>query len=662
MKTKKMTLEEKIKLVTGKDLWHVDDLGGKLPTLSFADGPCGLRKMRLNEHGWWEDIPANAYVSLGGIANSWNKDLAKLQGALIADDCIEAEVDVLLAPGVNIKRTPLCGRNFEYFSEDPLLTGILAKAFIEGVQEKGIGTSLKHFVANNREIRRFNQSSEVDERTLHEIYAEAFRIALQANPFSVMMSYNPVNGIYASENAHLIKDILRDEFKFKNLVISDWMGVHNSAKALKAGNNLRMPFDKKAAAQIKEGLKEGVISEADLDENVAKILDALQTNEVNKKLRKIEYSPKERLEKSLQIAHESIVLLKNNGVLPLKKDKTIFLSGELDEKPYISGSGSAKVRSCITQKRISAILQDDGHKCIRSQNNFLDSCNPSHFDRETVKASIENDITILLVGNSDKIEGEGFDRETIRLSEKEETLIKQTAKVANELIIVIEAGSAIDMSEWIDDVSAVIFAGFLGDNTNQAIADILSGKVNPSGKLSETFPYIIEDTYCQLDTGRGSYEEYTDKLLVGYRWFDQEEIEPLFEFGFGLSYTNFAYSDLKVEKISEDSFAVTYKIKNIGDIPGKEISQVYVSSVSSMVPRERKALKGFSKELINPGQTKTVKIVLDAHAFAYYDVNNREYYVENGYYDILIGASSRDIRLTQRVKIQKDSKTQHSIY
>jgi len=510
MKAKDLTLEEKIKLVTGKDLWQIDRLGNKLPKLLVSDGPCGLRKMKLNEHGWWEEIPSNAYVSLSAIANSWNKDLAKLQGSLIAEDCIDADVDILLAPGVNIKRTPLCGRNFEYFSEDPFLAGNLGKAYIEGVQEKGIGTSLKHFAANNREVRRFNQSSEVDERTLHEIYFEAFRIALEAKPFSVMTSYNPVNGVYAGENKHLITDILRNEYKYEGLVVSDWLGVHDSAKAVKAGLNLRMPFNVNAASQIENGLNEGVISENDLDICVQKILDMVEVNENNKKLRLVKNTKEERLVKALEIAQESIVLLKNDGVLPLNKKDTIFVSGQLDEKPHISGSGSARVRSEITQKRLSAILAEEGYQCSRSEHNFLDSCNPDHFDRETVDASQDNDVTILLVGNSDKVEGEGFDRETIKLIEKEETLIKQTARVANNLIVVIEAGSAIDMSDWIDDVSAVVFAGYLGDNENQAIADVLSGKVNPSGKLSETFPYCLEDTYCENYTGEGNYEEYLD--------------------------------------------------------------------------------------------------------------------------------------------------------
>lgn len=662
MKITDLNLDEKIKLVTGQDLWQIDRLNNKLPKLYFSDGPCGLRKMKLNQFGYWEDIPSNAYVSLSAIANSWNVDLAKLQGSIIAEDCIESDVDVLLAPGVNIKRTPLCGRNFEYFSEDPFLAGNLGKSYIEGVQSKGIGTSLKHFAANNREIRRFNQCSEVDERTLYEIYFEAFRIALEAKPFSVMTAYNPLNGIYCGENHHLISDILRNEFNYNNLVISDWMGVHDSSKAIKAGLNLRMPFNANAAKQIKDGLNNGTITEKDLDSCVQKILDAIELNEKNKKLRKITYSKQERLTKALEIAEESVVLLKNDDILPLNKKDSIFVSGELDAKPYISGSGSARVKSVISQKRLSNILSELGYKCSHSEHNFLDSCNPDHFDRETVDQSQENDVTILLVGNSDKVEGEGFDRESIRLSEKEETLIKEVSQVANNVIVVIEAGSAIDMSGWIDDVSAVVFAGYLGDNQNQAIANVLSGKVNPSGKLSETFPYCLEDTFCADNTGLGNVEVYDDRLLVGYRWFDYEDIEPLFEFGFGLSYTEFQYSDLKVNRIDDTSVEVSYKITNVGKKAGKEISQIYISDISSNVLREKKSLKGFSKDYLKPGESKIVKCVLDKHSFSYYDVNNHEYYVENGYFNILVGASSRDIRLQSKIKIDINKKDQHSTY
>ena len=657
----KLTLEEKLKLLTGKNLWEIDDLGGKLPTFFMSDGPHGLRKMRFNGN-YWEDIPSNAYVNNVNLANTWNKDLARLQGNLIAEDCIDNNVDLLLAPGVNIKRTPLCGRNFEYFSEDPFFAGQMAKAYIEGVQEKGVGSCLKHFAANNREVRRSNQSSEVDERTLHEIYLEAFRIALEAKPFAVMCSYNPVNGIYASENKHLLKDILRDEFHYQGLIVSDWCAVHNGAKAVKAGLNLRMPFDKDAYDQLLEGYKKGLISDKDIDESVEYIIKATEKAQENKKAQKVQLNKQERLDKALEIAEESIVLLKNNGVLPLNSKEKALIVGELDAHPYLGGGGSAYVRSEIQQKPLSAILNEKGFDSIATKHCFLDTCNPFNSDREAVRLAEKVDVSIILVGDNKMTEGEGYDRASIKLNEREETLIRTVAENSLKSIVVIEAGSAIDMSGWIDYVDAVIFAGYLGDVANQAIANILTGEVCPSAKLSETFLESIEDHPLGTYAGEGSYETYDEKLYVGYRGCDEYGIVPMFPFGFGLSYAEFEYSNLKIKKLKEDEFEVSFDIKNVSDIDAKEISQVYVRDVTAMVDREYKSLKGFSKDLIKAQETKRVSIVLDRHAFAFYDVNNKEYYVENGRFEIMVGSSSEEIWLNDFIDIELDEDKQHSIY
>ena len=656
---KDLTLEEKLRLQTGKNLWEIDDLNGKLKSFFMSDGPHGLRKMRFNGN-CWEDIPSNGYINNVNLANTWNKDLAKLQGHLISEDCIEANVDLLLAPGVNIKRNPLCGRNFEYFSEDPYLAGMMAKSYIEGVQENGVGACIKHFCCNNREIRRGCQSSEVDERTLHEIYLEAFRIAMEAKPFAVMTSYNPVNGIYASENKHLIKDILRNQFNYQGLVISDWMAVHNSAKALKAGLNVRMPFDGNALDQLKEGFKKGLFTETELDESCSYILKALDKAQENKKIRNIKFTKQQRLEQALKIAEESIVLLKNNGVLPLNLKESCAVISELDARPIIAGGGSSCVRTEVKQKRLSELLQEGGINCEASKLFFLDPGHPSNSIREPMELASKHDVAIVLVG--DNKESEGFDRTTIRLQEREETLIRNVAESANKTVVVIEAGSAIDMSSWIEYVDAVVFAGYLGDVANQAIANILLGNAIPSAKLSETFPFSIDDTPIGDYAGDGNKEVYSDGLLVGYRHYDYEDFDVLYPFGFGLSYAKFEYSKLKVKKIDNTTFEVSYDIKNVSDVDAKEVSQVYVRDVSSMVFREDKALKGFSKDLIKAGETKRVSIILDKHAFAYYDVNNDEYYVENGKFEIMVGASSRDIYLSQAITIELDDSEQHSIY
>lgn len=656
---KELTLEEKLKLQTGKNLWEVDDLNGKLNSFFMSDGPHGLRKMKFNGT-YWEDIPSNGYINNVNLANTWNKDLAKLHGHLISEDCIEANVDLLLAPGVNIKRNPLCGRNFEYFSEDPFLAGMMARSYIEGIQENGVGACIKHFCCNNREIRRASQSSEVDERTMHEIYLEAFRIAMAAKPFAVMTSYNPVNGIYASENKHIIKDILRNQFKYQGLVISDWMAVHNSAKALKAGLNLRMPYDAKALEQLQEGLKKGIFDEKDLDESCSYILKAINKAQENKKIQKIKYTKEQRLEQALRIAEESIVLLKNNGVLPLNSKESAAVISELDSRPIIAGKGSSCVRSVVQQKRLSELLNEGGVSCEASKLFFLDPCHPANSLRESMELASKHDVAIVLVG--DDLESEGYDRTTLRLKEREETLIRNVAESANKTVVVIEAGSAIDMTSWIEYADAVIFAGYLGDVANQAIANILLGNAVPSAKLSETFPYSLDDTPIGDYAGDGNKELYGDGLLVGYRHYDFEDLDVLYPFGFGLSYAKFEYSNLKVHKIDDTTFEISYDIKNVSKVDAKEISQVYVRDVSSMVFREDKALKGFSKDLIEAGKTKRVSIVLDKHAFEYYDVNNAEYYVENGRFEILVGASSRDLYLSETITIELDDSEQHSIY
>ena len=658
---KKLTIEEKMKLQTGKNLWETNELNNEMPTFFMSDGPHGLRKMKFNGQ-YWEDIPSIAYINNVNLANTWNTQLAEKQGLLISEDCIEHDVDVLLAPGVNIKRNVLCGRNFEYFSEDPYLSGNMAKSFIDGLQSNGVGACIKHFCANNREIRRSSQSSELDERTLHEIYLEAFRIAFKAKPFAVMMSYNPVNGIYATENKYLMKDILRKEYKYDGLIISDWFAVHNSAKALKAGLNLRMPYEDKALVQLQDAYKKGIISEKDLDESTKYLFEALKKVEENKKIRKIEHNKEERLKEALSIAEESIVLLKNNGVLPLKLKDNVAVISELDARPYIGGGGSSSVRSEIIQKRLSNLLKENGINATNSKYYFLDPCNPSNNIRESIELAMNNDVSIVLVGEDKNIEGEGFDRTSYQLSEREETLIHNVAKNGNKTIVVIEAGSAIDVSSWIDEVDAIIFAGYLGDVANQAIANVLLGKTNPSGKLSQTFPLSLEDNFINLSAGDGNKEYYEDRIFVGYRYYDIEELDVMFPFGYGLSYSKFNYSNLKINKIDETTYEVSYDVTNTSDVDGKEISQIYVKDVTSMVDREEKSLKGFSKDFIKAGETKRVSVVLDKHAFSYYDVNNHEYYVENGKFEIMVGSSSRDIHLLDSIIIKLDDDEQHSIY
>ena len=643
---KKLTLEEKMKLLTGKNSWELETANGKLPNVFLSDGPHGLRMWDTEKK---ETKKATAMPNIVVVANSWDKELAYLDGATIADDCIEKGADVLLAPGVNIKRTPLCGRNFEYFSEDPYLAGTLAKAYIEGVQSKGVGTSLKHYCANNREYDRFYQSSEIDERTLREIYLPAFEIAVTAQPWTVMCSYNPINGVWASENKWLLTDILRNEFAFDGVIVSDWGAVHNSWKAVKAGLDLEMPYRDKAYEEIKDGYEKGYLTEEEIDTRVQKILELMEKVESDKKV--VTTTKEERHENAVKVAHGGIVLLKNeDNLLPLKGGN-ILLNGTLE---YMGGGGSAFVQTDYKPRSLKEELASAlGERARVSVSNFgMNSELYLHGARNAYQDAYEKDAVVLCVGNNTHIESESHDRAGIRLSCTQEDLILNTAKVNKNVIVVIFAGSAIDVSPWVDKVKAVLFAGFSGEGTLQAVADIISGKVNPSGKLSETFPLCLADTPTGDTRGDGFVDCYQEGIFVGYRWYDKYEKAVAFPFGHGLSYASFKYSDLEICKKSETDYEVSYTVTNTSRVDGKEVSQVYVRDVFAMVTRPNKELKGFEKTFIKAGESKRVTITLNARSFAYYSIPLKKWYVENGDFEILVGASARDIRLTGKIKIE----------
>ncbi len=659
---KELSLEEKLKLLTGKNMWQTEDLDGKLPSLFMADGPHGLRKMKKNGLGYYENIPSIAYPNFVNIANSWNRKIPVAIAESIAEDCIEKEINMLLAPGMNIKRTPLCGRNFEYFSEDPFLSGIMAKNYIDGLHHFGIAACAKHFCLNNRETSRYCQSSEVSERALHEIYLTSFKIALTANPEAVMTSYNPVNGVYASENKKLLTELLRNRMRYNGLIISDWMGVKNSYKALKAGTDLRMPYDERAYPELKDAYEKGLITDEEIDRAVSKIVYILRKISSMEKKHKITRSSEKRIEDSLPLAEETIVLLKNDGILPLRH-QDVCVIGELNSRPYIGGGGAAEVLSAYRQTPLNVLLGDILKKEVEaSKNVYLDDLNPSHNDREGLLLASRKDVAVVIVGDSPATETEGKDREDIRLSRKEENLINAVANTGVKTVVIIEAGSAIDMSPWIDNVAAVVFAGYLGDTCNLALANILTGKTVPSGKLSETFPLSLRETYCKDYMGNGSVENYDDGLLVGYRFYDTKRIPVRFPFGYGLSYARFRYSDLEIEKTGDTDFNVYFTITNESDVDAKEVAQLYIKDCVSCVFKPEKELKEFVKERIPAKSGKRIRISLDKSAFSHYDVINESEYVENGEFIVMIGPSSRDLPLKQKICIELPDETQHSVY
>jgi len=654
-----LTLEEKLKLLTGRNSWQLETANGKLPDVFLSDGPNGLR---MHDKTTNQTKKATAMPNIHVIANTWNPELAFLDGETIADDCLEHGADVLLAPGVNIKRTPLCGRNFEYFSEDPFLAGTLAKAYIEGVQSKGIGTSLKHYCANNCENSRFYQTSEIDERTLREIYLPAFEIAVQAQPWTVMCSYNPVNGVWASENKWLLDDILRKEFGFNGVIVSDWEAVHNSPRAAKATLDLRMPYKEEAYPQLKEAYDKGWLTEEEINARVLKILELMEKVTENKK--EITTTKEERHANAVKIASEGIVLLKNeDDILPLKGGK--IMVKETSIAPCYGGGGSAYAETDFAPLRLSNVLAKEleGKAEINDPKLGIGGWwDNDVFNNQRVfyQAAFNADTVVLGVGTGRHVESEGHDKTKIRLSRSQEDAINAISKYNENVIVVVHAGSAVDMSAWIDNVKAVVLVGFAGEGGQEALADVLVGKVNPSGKLSETFPLCLEDTPTGEPDYRNHVTNYREGVLVGYRYYDTLDMDVLFPFGHGLSYAKFEYSDLKLEKLGETDYEVSYTVTNVSTVDGKEVSQVYVRDVIAMVERPEKELKAFAKTFLKAGESKRVSHKLNARSFAYYSIPLKRWYVENGTFEILVGASSRDIRLSETLEINLPEEEQTS--
>lgn len=657
---KDLTLDEKLRLLTGKDYWHLETANGKLPKIRLADGPHGLRVRDKTDESRF--VPVTAFPCLSVLANTWDLELAYLQGNTIADDCIENGADVLLAPGVNMKRTPLCGRNFEYLSEDPFLAGVLAKSYIEGVQSKGVGTSLKHFCCNNLEYERFYLSSEVDERALREIYLPAFETALEAKPWTVMCAYNAVNGVFASENEYTLRDILRDEFGFDGLIVSDWEAVRSSWRATKATLDLRMPYSPNAYDELKTAYDNGWLTEEEIDARVTKILEFIAKPQNDEK--KVTTTKAQRHENAVEIARAGIVLLKNeDDILPLQSGN-ILVDGIKNTQPVLGGGGSSLAPTDYKSKTlVEELAARMPSASVYSSRALLFSnytYETSRARKDIYEKAYRADTVVLCLGTNGQLETESYDRQTLRLPVQQEEMIINTSKINKNLVVVLNVGSAIDMRAWINEVKAVVLAGFGGEGMHEAVADILSGKACPMGKLSETYPLCLEDTPSIKDKVDGYSIRYEESVFIGYRWYDKKQKEVLFPFGHGLSYAAFDYSDLQVKKITETDYEVSFTVKNSSAVDGAEISQVYVRDPFASVPRPEKELKGFAKTVLKAGENKRVHVTLNARSFAYYSTVKKGWYVENGDFEILVGASSKDIRLTKRIVINLPPNEQQS--
>lgn len=655
---KDLTAEEKLRLICAKGAWYTEDFGGKLPTVCVSDGPVGLRAERFDEKGEKYTVPAVAYPSVQLLANTWNRACAREMGECLADDCIGQGVDILLAPGVNIKRHPLNGRNFEYFSEDPYLAGTLAKEYVIGLQSKGVGACVKHFCCNNLEYNRFHQSSEVDERTLRELYYKPFEIVCEAKPVSAMCSYNRVNGTFASEYKKGF-DVLRGELGFDGAVYSDWDSVRDRTKAAKAGVDIEFPFNERNYSQLVRDYQAGELTDEELDACAERVLNLCYGVEAMRAGRKVKTGEKERIRAAKSIADEGMVLLKNNGILPLKKGMRVAVSGcyARPDANMIAGGGSSQVTWRKKGFDLAALLQERLKSPVSYETMFSFDGVVGHGeygsnpDEGLLKASL-SDVQIVCAGTGAPFEYESVDRKTMRLPEVQERAILDLAAVNPNLVVAVFAGAAIDMSAWIDRVAAVVFAGFCGESGGESLADILTGAVNPSGKISETFPISLD----KVPAANGYIDTrvtcYTEGLDVGYRYFDRHAEDVLFPFGYGLSYSAFAYRSLKL-LLRDDGVDVSYEIENLSQTDGKEVSQIYVRELSPVVYRPYQELKEFSKDEIAAGKSVTVTKKLPLSAFAHWSSSKDCWEITDGAYEILVGASSADVRLRRKLLVEK---------
>lgn len=642
--------EEKLRLVMAKDWWETDDLDGKIGKVKVSDGPVGLRCLAVTD-SWANDsiYPSVAYPCYQMLSQTWNLSLAHKMGRAIADDCIEHNVDVLLGPGVNIKRTPLCGRNFEYFSEDPYVAGMFGKAFIEGVQEGHVGTSLKHYCCNNREYSRYWLSSEVDERTLREIYLKPFEIAVQAKPWTVMTSYNLVNGVRMSANKEL-NAVLRNEFGFDGVIVSDWEAVQDPLDTLHSDLDLEFPHNEKHAQEMRKHLEEGRIDLECLDKCSGRIIALGEKATDEKKLQKIQYSVEERIEISQEVEEEGIVLLKNNGVLPLKDEK-IYITG-LPSQIYYHGGGSSAVIPNRPFVPLDEALRNLGYDAYYSESiGKIYGANVSMGNiSQACLNSEQSDVTILTVGTGAGAEVEETDRRDINLTPEELDALRYLRKYAKKLVVVVYAGSAVDLCEFDKLADAIVLAGFGGQNVSQAVANVLTGKVNPSGRLTETYAFSVDDIPSEHTTRSEAIMAYEEKLNVGYRYFETECVDALYPFGYGLSYSTFLYSDLKVV-IKENFVDVSFKIENSSDVAGNEVVQIYISEVHPVVTRPVRELKAFDKVFIKAHDKIDVKRRLDKEVFSYYSPEHGKWVIHPGIFLIEIRKNAHEILLAEKIEL-----------
>lgn len=643
-----LTLEERADLVSGTDFWFTAKVSGMDPML-MTDGPSGLRK-QVNVHSAMDQsIEAVCFPCSALTASSFDDQMLEKLGEQLGTAARAEKIGVLLGPGVNIKRSPLAGRNFEYFSEDPLLAGRMGTAYVKGVQSTGVGVSVKHFATNNREDQRFTNSSDVDERTLREIYLAQFeRIVKQAHPATIMCSYNKLNGVQVSQNQRLLTNILRDEWGYQGLVMSDWGAVVDHTAAIKAGLDLEMPGKGDASKEeIIQAVKEGRLQESTLNRSALRVLEMAERYG-HPKTPAPAYDMETQHEFARQLADDSIVLLKNEKQeLPLSDSAKLAVIGELAQKPCFEGGGSSHVNAhrVVTPKKAMPA------HAVYAQGYRLDS---DQADEQLTKAAMElaknSDQVVFFAGFPEAMESEGFDKHSISLPANQNKLLEQLLTVNPHVVVVLQNGSAVEMP-WEPETPAIVETYLAGEAVGEATWDILSGQVNPSGKLSETFPKRLADnpTYPTFGKDR-RHEVYREGILMGYRYYDAKQLAVRFPFGHGLSYTTFAYQNLTIRENSDD-VTVSFDLENTGSQAGKEVAQVYVANHASQTIMPIDELRDFVKVELQPGETKHLTLKLSRRAFAWYNSETETWEADNGQYEILVGSSSRDIRLRQEFEL-----------
>ena len=640
-----LTLKEKASLISGKDFWqtvNIDRLN--IPSAFLSDGPHGVRRQAAaaDHLGLNASIPATCYPTAATMANSWDPKLGEVLGQKLGQEAAVQKVNVLLGPGTNMKRHPLCGRNFEYFSEDPYLAGKMAAGYIRGIQSNGISACVKHFACNDQEENRMTLDSVVDERTLREIYLTAFEIAVkEGKTKSIMSSYNLVNGVYANENEHLLVDILRKEWGFDGLVVTDWGGNNDGVLSLKCYNQLEMPGNPDRPEEVVKAIEAGELDEAVLDDNVDTLLDIIfdtMKNGVEKAPEQFDVEDHHLF--AQKCAEESAVLLKNDNVLPLNNEKKVAFIGDFLYLPRYHGAGSSIVNPTKLDKT-SDLLKDSGLNVVgycKGFNRYGKKNNKLH--KEAIEVAKLADIVVLYLGLDEVTEAEGLDRTNLLLNDNQLELVKDIKELGKQIVVVLSCGSAVEIP-FVEDVDAILHCYLNGQAGAKATLNILSGKVNPSGKLSETFPIKLENVASSDNFPSHTRTiEYREAYGIGYRYFDTANVPVRFPFGFGLSYTKFEYKNLVVNEKG-----VSFEITNVGDVKGKEIAQLYVGLGISEIIRPTKELKGFAKVELEPGQTKKVEIAFDDKTFRYFNVKTNKWEIEKGSYSIMIASSSDNIRL-----------------